>query len=139
MDAGDWINMTNNANGCENQAGTPCGWTATPNMLGYTCVCYNGNDAVPWGCEPPNSCVTPGPSCPSSSAPICTADAGPPDTGPPDTGPSGDASSVWIYMGTNANACDGNVGDPCGWTTTNLGQGYTCQTESWGTGCEPPP
>jgi predicted chitinase len=40
-------------------------------------------------------------------------------------------------MGTNANACVGNVGEPCGWTTTNEAQGYTCQTVSFGTGCEP--
>ena len=39
-------------------------------------------------------------------------------------------------MGTNANACVGNTGEPCGWTTTNEGQGYTCQAVSWGTGCE---
>jgi beta-glucanase (GH16 family) len=45
--------------------------------------------------------------------------------------------NAWIYMGTNADACDGNVGEPCGWTTDNEGQGYTCQTVSWGTGCEP--
>jgi beta-glucanase (GH16 family) len=57
------------------------------------------------------------------------------------TGSSSGGSScdpnAWIYLGTNANACDGNVGEPCGWTTDNEGQGYTCQTVSWGTGCEP--
>jgi beta-glucanase (GH16 family) len=60
--------------------------------------------------------------------------------------PSGGGSSssgsscnpnAWVYMGSNANACDGNLGEPCGWTTSNEGQGYTCQTTSWGTGCEP--
>src|SRR6185437_11174415 len=45
--------------------------------------------------------------------------------------------SAWVYMGSNANACNGNLGEPCGWTSTNEGQGYTCQTTSWGTGCEP--
>jgi hypothetical protein len=40
-------------------------------------------------------------------------------------------------MSINANACDGHLGEPCGWTATNEGQGYTCQTVSWGTGCEP--
>jgi len=44
---------------------------------------------------------------------------------------------AWVAMASNANACDGNVGEPCGWTSTNEGQGYTCQTVSWGTGCEP--
>jgi chitinase len=46
-------------------------------------------------------------------------------------------ASAWVYLGTNANACDGNLGESCGWTATNEGQGYTCQTVSWGTGCEP--
>jgi chitinase len=40
-------------------------------------------------------------------------------------------------MGNDANACVGHVGESCGWTTTNLGQGYHCQPVSWGTGCEP--
>jgi beta-glucanase (GH16 family) len=44
---------------------------------------------------------------------------------------------AWVYMGNDANACNGNLGEPCGWTSTNEGQGYTCQTTSWGTGCEP--
>jgi hypothetical protein len=135
--------MTANPNGCANNPGTPCGWTATPNGLGYTCTCYNGNDAVPWGCEPPNSCVTPGPACPASSAPVCPPDAGATEAGKTDAGDSGaqngDASTTWIYMGTDPNACNGHLGDPCGWTTTNEGQGYTCQTTSWGTGCEPHP
>jgi len=46
-------------------------------------------------------------------------------------------ANAWIYMGDNANACDGNLGESCGWTTTNLGQGYHCVTTSWGTGCSP--
>jgi hypothetical protein len=54
---------------------------------------------------------------------------------------SGGSSScnpnAWVYMGTNANACAGNLGEPCGWTTDNEGQGYTCQTASWGPDCEP--
>jgi len=45
--------------------------------------------------------------------------------------------NAWVYLGSNSNACDGNVGESCGWTTSNEGQGYTCQTVSWGTGCEP--
>jgi hypothetical protein len=40
-------------------------------------------------------------------------------------------------MGSNANACTGHVGESCGWTSTNLGQGYHCQAVSWGVGCEP--
>ncbi len=37
---------------------------------------------------------------------------------------------------SDANSCDGHVGESCGWTSTNEGQGYTCQTASSGTGCE---
>jgi hypothetical protein len=44
--------------------------------------------------------------------------------------------NAWVYLGSNANACDGHVGEACGWTTSNEEQGYTCQTVSWGTGCE---
>ena len=73
---GGWIDMSISATACDNKAGTACGWAATDNGLGYTCLCYNGNFAVPWGCEPPNTCVTLGPGCPTSSAPICPADAG---------------------------------------------------------------
>jgi len=46
-------------------------------------------------------------------------------------------AGAWVYMGSNASACDGNLGESCGWTASNEGQGYTCQTTSWGTGCEP--
>jgi len=45
--------------------------------------------------------------------------------------------NAWVYMGNDANACNGKVGEPCGWTAGNQGQGYTCQATSWGTGCEP--
>lgn len=136
-DGGNWIDITTNPNGCENQPGTPCGWAATDNGFGFVCTCYNGTDSVPWGCEPPGSCVTPGPSCPPSAAPICDAgtSSGGDDAG---TQGSGDGGG-WIYMGNNPNACEGNLGDPCGWTTTNEGQGYTCQTTSFGTACEPSP
>jgi hypothetical protein len=40
-------------------------------------------------------------------------------------------------MGSDANACSGHLGESCGWTSANEGQGYHCQTVSWGTGCEP--
>jgi len=52
------------------------------------------------------------------------------------TGGTCDANA-WIYMADNANACDGKIGESCGWTTANLGQGYHCAATSWGTGCEP--
>ena len=52
------------------------------------------------------------------------------------TGGTCDANA-WVYMADNANACDGKIGESCGWTTANLGQGYHCATTSWGTGCEP--
>ncbi len=50
--------------------------------------------------------------------------------------PSCDASA-WVSMASDANACNGHLGESCGWTATNLGQGYHCQATSWGTGCEP--
>ncbi len=43
----------------------------------------------------------------------------------------------WVYMGSDANACTGHVGESCGWTSTNLGQGYHCTVVSWGVGCSP--
>src|SRR5271165_3218435 len=45
--------------------------------------------------------------------------------------------SAWVYMGNDANACAGHLGESCGWTTNDEGQGYHCQTVSWGAGCEP--
>jgi hypothetical protein len=136
--SGDWVNMTNNPDGCENLPGTPCGWTANKNTLGYTCTCYDGNDAVPWGCEAPGSCVTPGPKCPASSAPICVADAGSSDAGP--QGGGGDAGG-WIDM-EDASACENHPGAPCGWSSTpNVAAGYTCICYFPGDavefGCEP--
>jgi hypothetical protein len=107
--------------------------------MGWTCTCYNGNFADPWGCEAPNSCVIPGPSCPASSAPVCSADAG---------SSSGDSGTVegdgggWVDMNNGATGCDHKPGTPCGWSTTNNGAGYKCtcysttQLDPWG--CEPP-
>lgn len=43
--------------------------------------------------------------------------------------------NAWNYMGNNDRACEGHLGEPCGWTTTNLNQGYTCKRESWGVAC----
>jgi hypothetical protein len=55
-----------------------------------------------------------------------------------DTGGGGSCDpNVWVYMANDANACAGHIGESCGWTTSNLGQGYHCQAVSWGTGCEP--
>jgi chitinase len=53
------------------------------------------------------------------------------------SGSSSCDANAWVYMGSNANACDGLVGESCGWTSSNEGQGYHCATTSWGTGCEP--
>ena len=59
----------------------------------------------------------------------------------PDAGGGGGGgscnASAWVYMGNDANACSGHIGESCGWTSSNLGQGYHCQTTSWGSGCEP--
>lgn len=45
--------------------------------------------------------------------------------------------SAWVYMGDNPSACEGRIGESCGWTSSNEGQGYHCQATSWGAGCEP--
>jgi len=68
--------MTNNASGCDNHAGTPCGYTATNGGQGYVCVCYNGTQLDGWNCEPAGSCVIPGATCPASSAPVCDGGTG---------------------------------------------------------------
>ncbi|HEY2516819.1 MAG TPA: carbohydrate-binding protein, partial [Polyangiaceae bacterium] len=52
------------------------------------------------------------------------------------SGPTCDPSA-WVYMGNSASACDGRIGESCGWTTADEGQGYHCAATSWGTGCEP--
>lgn len=60
------------------------------------------------------------------------------DAGPGSEGGSGSSCDprAWVYMGSDANACEGHVGESCGWTTTNEDQGYHCQTDSWGVDCE---
>ncbi len=63
-DAGGWIDMSASATACDNHAGTPCGWNPTNNGAGYSCLCYEGSQADGWGCEPPGTVVTHGPSCP---------------------------------------------------------------------------
>ncbi len=45
--------------------------------------------------------------------------------------------SAWVYLGDDPNACEGHLGEPCGWTSTNLGQGYHCQAAKSGMVCEP--
>src|SRR5579883_3399421 len=46
-------------------------------------------------------------------------------------------ANAWVYMANDPNACSGHIGESCGWTASNEGQGYHCQATSWGTGCEP--
>lgn len=53
------------------------------------------------------------------------------------TGGSAGTCSPWVFMGDDPNACVGHLGASCGWTASNEGQGYHCQTVSWGVGCEP--
>jgi hypothetical protein len=69
--------MTGGVHACDNKPGTPCGYTPANEGQGYTCVCLNGSYAVPWNCEPANTCVTLGPSCPTSNGSrVCPADGG---------------------------------------------------------------
>jgi hypothetical protein len=63
-DAGGWVDMSNAPTGCDNHAGTPCGWTATNMGQGYTCACRHGDWADGWTCEAAGATVTPGPACP---------------------------------------------------------------------------
>jgi predicted chitinase len=44
--------------------------------------------------------------------------------------------SAWVYMAT-ADSCDGSIGESCGWTTANEGQGYHCKDMGTWVGCEP--
>ena len=60
-----------------------------------------------------------------------------PDTGGGDSGGASCDSGAWVYMGDDPNGCAGHAGESCGWTATNLGQGYHCQNVSWGVGCSP--
>lgn len=86
-------------------------------------------------------------SCAASPTPSPTPPATPanPSASPaPDAGttpPRADAGTcdpnAWVYMANDPNACAGHVGESCGWTATNLGQGYHCQQVSWGIGCAP--
>ncbi len=96
-----------NTDACDNNLNAPCGWTPSDEGQGYTC------HAESWGtgCEP-GTALSP--------------------TGTPGNTPA----SSYVYM-SNTDACDNNLDAPCGWTPGDEGQGYTCQAESWGTGCEP--
>lgn len=132
-DAGNWVNMTGNAMGCDNKPGVPCGWSASNNGVGDLCACRHGTWADGWSCEAPNAPVTAGASCPGV---VGTDDAG---SNSNDSGGGGvpDASKIldaggnqdaggWIDMSNAPTGCDNHPGTPCGWTTTNMGQGYTC-------------
>ncbi len=57
------------------------------------------------------------------------------DAGSSATGGSTCDPNRWVYMGDDPNACRGHAGEACGWTGTNLGQGFHCQQLSWGMGC----
>ncbi len=54
-DGGGYRVTNNGATGCDHNPGTPCGWAATNNGLGYTCTCYSASQLDPWGCEPPGT------------------------------------------------------------------------------------
>jgi hypothetical protein len=74
------------------------------------------------------------------SATNCATDGGGGSGGGTGSGGGGGGTcdaSAWVFMGDNASACDGKIGESCGWTSTNLGQGFHCAVTSWGTGCEP--
>lgn len=71
------------------------------------------------------------------SVPGNDAGSAPPrDAGTPST-PGACNRNAWNNMSNDQNACQGHIGEPCGWTSQNFGQGYTCQSLSWGVGCAP--
>jgi hypothetical protein len=102
---------------CDNHPGIPCGYTMTNGGQGYTCEIEFPGAADPWGCA----------------------------KGGGDAGDAGGCMQAdpthWIYM-CDPFQCDNHPGVPCGYTTTNGGQGYTCgcefpsDKEPWG--CQPP-
>ncbi len=142
IDSGDWVNMTGNPTGCDNLPGTPCGYSATNNGVGYVCGCREGTWADGWTCDMPTACVVPGSQCPNPPTGATTCDAGvASDAGAIDSGSVVTDAGNWIDM-TTATACDNHPGTPCGWSATNSGSGYTCvcfnglYADGWG--CEPP-
>jgi hypothetical protein len=111
-----WIYMCD-AYQCDNHPGIPCGYTMTNGGQGYTCEIEFPGAADPWGCAKGGG------------------DAG-------DAGVCMQADPThWIYM-CDPFQCDNHPGVPCGYTTTNGGQGYTCGCEFPSDkepyGCQPP-
>jgi hypothetical protein len=51
-DVAAWIDMSQNANACANQAGVACGWSPTNNGQGYTCALRHPEWKDGWTCEP---------------------------------------------------------------------------------------
>jgi hypothetical protein len=136
-DAGMWANMTCSAMACDNRPGVPCGYTATNEGQGYLCSCENPTWADPWGCLPADAGG--GKPCSSGDAGM---DAAATDSGASDASDAGfDAAScvtvtdagTWANMACSAMACDNRPGIPCGFTSTNEGQGYlcTCENPTW--------
>jgi hypothetical protein len=133
-DAGDWINMTNNATGCDHHAGVACGWAASNNGVGYVCACRHGDWADGWTCDAKSAPTVAGASCPG----VVTTDAGT-DSGTvtdsgiidsgttKDTGTTADGGSTgWVDMSNNPAGCDSKNGTPCGWNATNNNTGFSC-------------
>jgi hypothetical protein len=58
------------------------------------------------------------------------------DSGASGAGGSSCDPNAWVHM-DNDGSCAGNLGESCGWTPTNEGQGYHCQTVGSGVLCKP--
>ena len=136
---GSWVDMTNNATGCDQRPGVPCGWASTSNGAGNVCACRHGTWADGWTCEAPGAPTTAGPACPGvagSDASVAT-DA----SHPVDSGASVDGAVSWVDMTNDTAACEHRTGTPCGWNPTDNGAGYTCACRhgAWAEGwtCEP--
>jgi hypothetical protein len=111
-DPNAWVYMGDDPNACDGLIGESCGWTNDNEGQGYHCA------TTSWGtgCEPG------GAGCPAAGWGGASSSCDP---------------SAWVYMGNDPNACNGLIGESCGWTWDNEGQGYHCAPTSWGTGCEP--
>ena len=123
-DPNAWVFMGENAWACEGHLGESCGWTRTNLNQGYHCQ----NTSWGIGCEAGGAtCASGGSSGGSTGGGTMTGGGSTSNTCNP---------NAWVFMGNDPNACAGHVGESCGWTSTNLGQGYHCKSTSWGAGCE---
>ena len=127
---GNWVDMTNNATGCDQKNGVACGWSATNNGVGDICACRRGDWADGWNCDSPTGPTVAGPSCPgvvtSGDSGTTTPDAGAHDAAVPDAAKPDSGTVTWIDVTATVANCNNHPTVPCGWSPTPNGAGYTC-------------